>query len=102
MYSGFSNYQLQYLVQDEISASVRNSYLDEQRASSLLNSAGGGCGGRVANMYSSSVINAEMAYQKKAESLLSEQNCFQIISVNIFYELLLSLYVYFFNILFII
>lgn len=91
--------QLQYLVQDEVSSSVKQIYSDEIRANNLLaNShatslcmpspihssslAGGGCGGKVSNMSYSSVINAELAYQKKVESLLNNQKLFKIISVN--------------------
>ncbi len=95
--------QLQYLVQDETSSSIRQLYMDEVRAnalfchsyhsddsssvSSILPRVGsalvssGGCGGKVSNMSYSSVINAELAYQKKAETLLSNQKCFKVISV---------------------
>lgn len=78
--------QLQFLVQDETSSSVKSLYLDEHRAlnKDVTGVNASGCGGKVSAMYSTNVINAEMIYQKKAESLLSEQNCFQIISVSIF------------------
>jgi hypothetical protein len=46
----------------------------------ITNSIGGGCGGKVSAMSYVNVMNAEMAYQKKAESLLNDQNCYKIIS----------------------
>lgn len=79
--------QLQYLAQDETSASVKQYYFDELKSNpslSMLNSSssGGGCGGKVSNMSYASVINAELAYQKRIESLLSDQNIYKIISVS--------------------
>ncbi len=82
--------QLQYLVQDEVSSSVRQVYMDEMRASHVAGSClvggsgafGGGCGGKVSNMSYSSVVSAEMAYQKKVEALLNNQKLFRIISVS--------------------
>ncbi len=93
--------QLQYLVQDEISSSVKQLYIDEMRANNLFYLAnhqlignstvsnfssvvgvGGGCGGKVSNMSYATVINAELAYQKKVETLLNNQKCYKIISVN--------------------
>lgn len=92
--------QLQHLVQNEVSSSVKQIYGDEIRANTVLSSSlggasclpsiipslgtsttsGGGCGGKVSNMAYSSVINAELAYQKKVESLLTSQKLFKIIS----------------------
>lgn len=92
--------QLQHLVQNEVSSSLKQIYGDEIRANTLLSSSlggasclpsiipslgtpttsGGGCGGKVSNMSYSSVINAELAYQKKVESLLTSQKLFKIIS----------------------
>lgn len=74
--------QLQYLVQDETSISVKQIFGEEQRNScvNLSSSLNSGCGGKVSNMSYTSVINAEAAYQKKAESLLNDQNCYKIIS----------------------
>lgn len=94
--------QLQHIVQDQISISVKQIYSDEIRANNLLSNSnnigtsaclqslmpsivnninsGGGCGGKVSNMSYSSVINAEQAYQKKVEALLNNQRLFKIIS----------------------
>lgn len=96
--------QLQYLVQDETSATVKQLYADELRASNLSGSSlsssscnvgsssilgsasssagGGGCGGKVSNMSNVNTINAESVYQKKAETLLHDQNCYKIILVS--------------------
>ena len=78
--------QLQHLVQNEVSASVRQIYCDEIRANNLLSASmggssclpsvipvmglsasAGGCGGKVSHMSYSSVVNAELAYQKKVK-----------------------------------
>jgi paired amphipathic helix protein Sin3a len=93
--------QLQYLVQDETSTSVKQTYCDEIKSSgsglnnvagmslgSLLSSIAGtaagngvsGCGGKVSHMCYASVMSAELAYQKRVESMLSDQNCYKIIS----------------------
>lgn len=102
--------QLQYLVQDETSSTVKQLYVDELRASNLASSSslllgagscgnigsgsilssgtagtgagGGGCGGKVSNMSNVNTINAESAYQKKSETLLHDQNCYKIILVS--------------------
>ena len=67
--------QLQYLVQDDTSVAVKQLYHDEQRA------APNACGGKVSHMSHANVMAAELAYQKRAESLLNDQNVFKIISV---------------------
>ncbi len=102
--------QLQYLVQDECSIAIKQIYQEEQKnfnfnnvfvphgsslnianlnaSNSNLNSlnenAGmnyvSGCGGKVSNMCFSSVISAELVYQKKVEALLNDQNCYKILS----------------------
>ena len=95
--------QLQYLVQDETSTSVKQTYCDELKSScsglnnvagmslgSLLSSIGtanaqassgvSGCGGKVSHMCYANVMSAELAYQKRVESMLSDQNCYKIIS----------------------
>ncbi len=92
--------QLQYLVQDEVSSSVKQIYLDEVRANHMVSSCivggsgavGGGCGGKVANISYSSVMNAEMLYQKKVEALLNNQKLFRIMSVRKFFEFNLELF----------
>lgn len=72
--------QLQYIVQDENSIGVRQLFIDESKHSSGVNSS---CGGKVVNMGLNSVMNAELAYQKKAESLLSSENVFKLLIVII-------------------
>jgi paired amphipathic helix protein Sin3a len=96
--------QLQYLVQDDCSTSIKQIFLDEQNSllvpvGSTLNIANlnitssvvvltttlaehsSGCGGKVSNMSYLSVMNSELAYQKKAEALLlNDQNCYKILS----------------------
>ncbi len=100
--------QLQYLVQDECSIAIKLIYTEEQRngnsnnisvpPGSTLNIAtlsntneslinenlninkSSGCGGKVSNMCYSSTMNAELMYQKKAESLLNDQNCYKVLS----------------------
>lgn len=67
-------------MQDEVSISVKQLYTDEQKG---VNGFPVGCGGKVSNMSHVNVMNAELAYQKRVESLLSEQNVFKIISVRI-------------------
>jgi paired amphipathic helix protein Sin3a len=69
--------QLQFLVQDETSSSVRNLFTNEQKSNSL---SFGPIYGRVSNMYSVNIANAEFSYQKKSEALLTGTNCFQITS----------------------
>lgn len=72
-------FQLQYLVQDDVSISVKQCYLDEQKG---VNGYPIGCGGKVSHMSHVNVMQAELAYQKRVESLLSEKNVFKIISVS--------------------
>jgi len=79
---------LQYLVQDETSVNVKQLYLDECRHLSTSHS---GCGGKVSNMSHSNVMNAELAYQKKAELLLSDQNCYKMISYKNSFRLTVEL-----------
>jgi paired amphipathic helix protein Sin3a len=62
--------QLQYLVQDETSVSVKKLYNEETT----------GNGGKCTNMSYANVQANEIVYQKKAESLLSDENCYKIIS----------------------
>lgn len=71
--------QLQYLVQDDVSVAVKQYYHEENKA---LNGLPVGCGGKVSHMSYSSVMTAELAYQKRVESLLNDQNVFKIISVS--------------------
>jgi hypothetical protein len=101
-------FQLQYLVQDEVSSSVKHIYMDELRSNSLLNNSHfgatsclqnaligsqcGGCGGKVFNMTYSSVINSEMVYKKKVENLLKNQKLFRIISVSFLISYCISFY----------
>lgn len=93
--------QLQYLAQDECSTSIRQIYADEQRSAgggggtnqlvvplgstlsiatiaSPLSGGISGSGGKVAHMSHASVMSAELAYQKRAEALLDEQNCYKV------------------------
>jgi hypothetical protein len=53
---------------------LRHYYLDEQKLNAT--------GGKVLNMQSLNTQNIEMAYQKKVESLLHDQNCFKTIMVS--------------------
>ena len=64
--------QLQYLAQDETSVNIKQLYCDEMQHH--------GCGGKVSNMSYTNVMNAEIAYQKKVESILTDENCYKIIS----------------------
>jgi paired amphipathic helix protein Sin3a len=70
--------QLQYLVQDEKSISIKHLYSDECKS-------GGGAGGKVVNMTATHVMNAELAYQKKAEALLTDEHSYKIIIVILFF-----------------
>jgi hypothetical protein len=103
------------LVQDETSSSIKQLYIDELRgtrelvassnptsnvsvplatftnSSNITNSIGGGCGGKVSAMSYINVMNAEMAYQKRAESLLNDQNCYKIINYKNSYRLTVEL-----------
>ena len=68
--------QLQYLVQDEKSVAVRLLYAEEAKPASGVCS---GAGGKLANMSYANVMSAELAYQKKAEALLSDEYCYKVI-----------------------
>lgn len=61
---------------------MKQYYLDEQKG---LNGLPAGCGGKVSHMSHANVMQAELAYQKRVESLLSDQNVFKIISVSTSY-----------------
>jgi hypothetical protein len=65
--------KLQYLVQDDTCALIRQYYNEEQRLSAIT------C--KVAHMQLGAVQNAELLYQKKVECLLHDQNCFKILIV---------------------
>ncbi len=75
-------------MQDETSINVKKLYLDECRH---LSTSYSGCGGKVSNMSHSNVMNAELAYQKKAELLLSDQNCYKTISYKNSFRLTVEL-----------
>lgn len=64
--------QLQFLVQDEKSCSVKQIFTDEQKCSSS--------GSKVSHMSYQAVVNTELIYQKKIENLLSDQNIYKIIT----------------------
>ncbi|RNA00678.1 paired amphipathic helix Sin3a isoform X2, partial [Brachionus plicatilis] len=64
--------QLQFLVQDEKSCSVKQFFTEEQKNPQS--------GSKVSHMSCQSVINSEMNYQKKIESLLSDQNIYKMIT----------------------
>lgn len=60
--------QLQHIVSDEICVQVTDLYLSE--------SANGASGGTMSTQSSRS--SAETVYQRKAEQLMSEENCFKV------------------------
>lgn len=62
--------QLQHIVSDEICVQVLDLYLSE--------SAGGATGGATPTQLSRS--SAEGVYQRKAEQIMSEENCFKVSS----------------------
>ncbi|XP_054633059.1 SIN3 transcription regulator family member Aa [Dunckerocampus dactyliophorus] len=64
--------QLQHIVSDEICVQVTDLYLAE--------SANGACGGSMSTLSSRSATEA--AYQRKAEQLMSEENCFKVMFVR--------------------
>uniref|UniRef100_A0A3Q2YQG0 Paired amphipathic helix protein Sin3a n=1 Tax=Hippocampus comes TaxID=109280 RepID=A0A3Q2YQG0_HIPCM len=64
--------QLQHIVSDEICVQVTDLYLAE--------SANGACGGSMATL--SSRCSSESAYQRKAEQLMSDENCFKVMFVR--------------------
>nr|XP_061780884.1 paired amphipathic helix protein Sin3a-like isoform X1 [Nerophis lumbriciformis]XP_061780885.1 paired amphipathic helix protein Sin3a-like isoform X1 [Nerophis lumbriciformis] len=64
--------QLQHIVSDEICVQVTDLYLAE--------SANGSCGGSMSTISSRSA--AEAAYQRKAEQLMSDENCFKVMFVR--------------------
>ena len=64
-------FQLQHLVCDDICVQTLDLYLDEKK----LNSTGGPVG------TAHQRLNPESAYQRKAEQLLAEENCFKIAMV---------------------
>lgn len=68
------------MVQDEISIGVKQFYLDEQKG---VNGYPVGCGGKVSHMSHASVMQAELTYQKRVESLIDDKNVFKIISVRL-------------------
>ncbi len=72
--------QLQYIVQDEKSIGARQLFADESKASGGVS----GAGSKLANMAMTSVMNAELGYQKKAETLLSDEHVYKIIFVSFF------------------
>lgn len=63
--------QLQYLVQEDTCTQLRHMFHDEQRHHHGEH--------KVAHMLLASVQSAEQAYQKRVETLLSDQNCFKIV-----------------------
>lgn len=65
---GFSLLQLQHIVSDEICVQVLDLYLSE--------SGGGATGGATPTQPSRST--AEGVYQRKAEQIMSEENCFKV------------------------
>jgi paired amphipathic helix protein Sin3a len=70
--------QLQYLVQDEKSIGVKQLYTEECKVSGVS-----GAGGKLANMAMANVMNAELNYQKKSETLLSDEHVYKILIVSL-------------------
>ncbi|CAF0772019.1 unnamed protein product [Brachionus calyciflorus] len=66
--------QLQFLVQDETSITVKQIYKDEQKNSHTTS------GSKVSHMSYSNVMTNELNYQKKIENLLNEQNVYKILT----------------------
>ncbi|XP_037110600.1 SIN3 transcription regulator family member Aa [Syngnathus acus] len=64
--------QLQHIVSDEVCVQVTDLYLAE--------SANGACGGSVSTQTSRST--PEGAYQRKAEQLMSDENCFKVMFIR--------------------
>ncbi len=60
--------QLQHLVGDDVCVQVMNLFLEERNLSAT--------GGAVSTMHQRTT--AEATYQRKAEQVLSEENCFKI------------------------
>lgn len=69
----FSFLKLQHIVSDEICVQVTDLYLTE--------SASGATGGSMSTQSSRS--SAEMIYQRKAEQLMSDENCFKVNTVGL-------------------
>ena len=67
--------QLQHLVGDEICVQVMHIFNDECKNSAT--------GGPVSTMHQR--VPAEQQYQRKAEQLLSEENCFKVTVVSVTY-----------------
>ena len=76
--------QLQHLVLDEACVDCYDLYQTEKKNSAT----GGYCGTAVERQL------AELVYQKRAEKLLADENCFKIfiVSLIIFYRFLVKIY----------
>lgn len=70
--------QLQHLVVDTICQQCMDLFQREQRQPRESNGAGGLC----ATAYQR--VAAEMAYQRRAEKAMAEENCFKIYIVSIY------------------
>ena len=63
---------MQHIVVDEVCVKITDLYMEERKNDAT--------GGRVATVTQRS--SQEMAYQKKAENILSDENCFKIVIVS--------------------
>lgn len=68
MYTKFFFLQLQHIVADEICIKVTELFLEEQKNDAV--------GGRMATAHQRA--NAENAYQRRTEQLLTDENCFKM------------------------
>ena len=65
-------FQLQHLVGDEICVQAMEMFLQEKKK--------GGTGGPIASAHQRNA--AEQTYQRKAEQLMSDENCFKVVLVS--------------------